>query len=268
MTTRAQFENSCEIGCFSKLTNGYCLVANGGSQNFYSIFESELSDKIPVIHCNIADVRIIGRLCVGNIKGLLLPDTTTDQELSHLRNSLNDNIKIERIEEKLSALGNVIICNDHVALVHPDIDKETEEIVSDILGVEVFRQSIAGQSLVGSYASISNRGGLVHPRCSKEELKELSNLLQIPITTGTINRGSPVIGSGLVVNDWCSFVGTDTTATEIGVIENIFGLNSDDNDFNNDNNNNDNDTNMQELSKMKQTILEKSLKKAIIEDLT
>ena len=32
----AQFENSNEIGVFSKLTNNYCLVAIGGSENFYS----------------------------------------------------------------------------------------------------------------------------------------------------------------------------------------------------------------------------------------
>lgn len=60
---------------------------------------------------------------VGNKHGLLLPSTTTDQELQHLRNALPDEIAIKRIEEKLNALGNCIVCNDHVALVHPDIDK-------------------------------------------------------------------------------------------------------------------------------------------------
>ena len=59
----------------------------------------------------------------GNRHGLLVPSTTTDQELQHLRNSLPDSIKIQRVEEKLSALGNVISCNDYVALVHPDLDK-------------------------------------------------------------------------------------------------------------------------------------------------
>ena len=78
---------------------------------------------IPVVHASIAGTRIIGRLTVGNRHGLLVPSTTTDQELQHLRNSLPESVAIQRIEERLSALGNVIACNDHVALVHPDIDR-------------------------------------------------------------------------------------------------------------------------------------------------
>ena len=88
-----------------------------------SVFEGELSDAIPVVHVSIGDCRIIGRMSVGNRHGLLVPNTTTDQELQHIRNSLPDSVKIQRVEEKLSALGNVISCNDYVALVHPDLDK-------------------------------------------------------------------------------------------------------------------------------------------------
>lgn len=88
-------------------------------------------------------------ILTGNRHGLLVPNTTTDQvslpsplslpspystincvwsvisqqELQHLRNSLPETVKIQRVEEKLSALGNVISCNDYVALVHPDLDK-------------------------------------------------------------------------------------------------------------------------------------------------
>ncbi|XP_073148804.1 eukaryotic translation initiation factor 6-2-like [Henckelia pumila] len=224
MATRLQYENNCEIGVFSKLTNAYCLVAIGGSENFYSIFEAELADVIPVVKTSIAGTRIIGRLCAGNKNGLLLPHNTTDQELQHLRNSLPDSVVVQRIEERLSALGNCIACNDHVALTHPDLDKETEEMIADVLGVEVFRQTIAGNILVGSFCAFSNRGGLVHPHTSIEDLDELSTLLQVPLVAGTVNRGSEVVAAGLTVNDWTAFCGSDTTATELSVIESVFKL--------------------------------------------
>ncbi|TPX67753.1 hypothetical protein SpCBS45565_g03545 [Spizellomyces sp. 'palustris'] len=224
MAVRAQFENSNDIGVFSRLTNSYGLVAIGGSENFYSVFESELSDVIPVVHTSIGGTRIIGRLTVGNRHGLLLPNTTTDQELQHIRNSLPDTVAIQRVEERLSALGNVIACNDYVALVHPDVDRETEEIIADVLKVEVFRQTVAGNVLVGSYCALSNQGGIVHPKTSVEDQDELSSLLQIPLVAGTVNRGSDLIGAGLVVNDWSAFAGLDTTSTELSVIESIFKL--------------------------------------------
>lgn len=226
MAIRLQFENSNEIGVFSNLTNRYALVSIGGSENFYSIFENELSDHIPVIHASIAGCRFIGRVTVGNSKGLLLPSTCTDNEMLHIRNSLPDSIVVQRIDEKLSALGNCIVCNDHVGLIHTDIDRETEDIISDVLGIEVFRQTIAGNALVGSYCRITNQGGLVHPRTTVDDLEELSSLLQIPLVAGTVNRGSDVIGAGMVVNDWSAFCGIDTTSTEISVLEGIFKLQS------------------------------------------
>ena len=44
-------------------------------------------------------------------------------EMQHLRNSLPDEVVVQRIDERLNSLGNCISCNDYVALVHPDIDK-------------------------------------------------------------------------------------------------------------------------------------------------
>lgn len=163
-------------------------------------------------------------MTAGNRRGLLVPTSTTDQELQHLRNSIPDSVKIQRIEERLSALGNVICANDHVALVHPDLERESEEIVADVLGVEVFRQTIADNVLTGSYMALSNQGGLVHPKTSIQDQDELSSLLQVPLVAGSVNRGSPVVGAGMVVNDWMAVTGLDTTATELSVVESVFKL--------------------------------------------
>jgi len=164
-------------------------------------------------------------MVAGNKNGLLLPSTTTDQELLHLRNSLPDSVRVRRVEEKLCALGNVIACNDHVALLHHELDKDTEALIKEVLGVETFRTSIAGNPLVGSYCVVTNNGALVHPKTSTADMDELSSLLQVPVAACTVNRGCDVLGAGLVANDWAAFCGSATTATEIAVIESALKLN-------------------------------------------
>ena len=91
--------------------------------------------------------------------------------------------------------------------------------------MEVFRTTVAKNVLVGSYCVVNNLGGLVHPMTSTAELDELSNLFQIPIAAGTINRGSDLIGAGCCVNDFAGFTGLDTTSAELMIFDGIFKLN-------------------------------------------
>lgn len=188
-----------------------------------SSFQQHLPD-IPVVPTTIAGTRIVGSMIVGNSHGILCPPRMTEKELLFLRNSLPDDVVIERVQERLTALGNCISCNDYYALVHPSINKKTMEIIEDVLHVEAIKMEICGNPLVGSFCVFNNAGGLVHPKCSTKDQNELANLLHIPMVAGTVNQGSKFIGAGMVVNDWTAFTGLRTTATEIQVIESIFSL--------------------------------------------
>ena len=78
MAVRCHFENNNEVGAFSILTNKYCVVAESQSDSFASVFQSELSDVMPVIQTSVGGMKIIGSMCVGNKNGLVLPHNTTD----------------------------------------------------------------------------------------------------------------------------------------------------------------------------------------------
>lgn len=220
MTQRISFERSSEIGAYTLLTNKYCILGKSKSRNFYSHFQSFLD--IPLAETTLNSISPIGNLACGNSNGLLLPMTATDQEMMHIRNLIPETVKIRKIDERLNALGNVIICNDSIALVHSDLSEENLEIIGDTLGVEVVRHCIGKEPLVGTFGAMNGQGLLVHPLCSKEEIEELSQLLSIQVISGTINKGSAVIGGGIAVNDWALFVGSKTTSTEMSVAERVF----------------------------------------------
>lgn len=97
---------------YASLTTHHCLP-------------SSLKLAVALLCARTAAVRLtrLVPVCSGNRHGLLVPNNTTDQELQHIRNCLPDTVRIQRVEERLSALGNVIACNDYVALVHPDLDR-------------------------------------------------------------------------------------------------------------------------------------------------
>lgn len=54
---------------------------------------------------------------------IFVPLSFLDTELQHIRNALPDEVVVQRIDERLSSLGNLIACNDHVALLHTDLDR-------------------------------------------------------------------------------------------------------------------------------------------------
>ena len=109
-----------------------------------------------MIPISIAGTKVIGRMCTGNKNGLIVPASITEEEENVLKTSLPSSVTLAKVDDKLSALGNVIVANDRVALLHPDLDAETEATIQSVLNVEAFKTTIASNALVGTYCCLSN----------------------------------------------------------------------------------------------------------------
>lgn len=225
MVSLLNFEGSSEIGAYALLTNTYALIGKSVNPIFYSSFHS--SATFPICETTLNTISTVGSLAVGNKYGLLLPNTTTDPELQHIRNTIPD-IKIKRLPERYNALGNVILANDRIAIVHPDLEKETMEVIGDVLGVEVLSMSIGNEPLTGTFGRLNNVGMLVHPRVTEDEAMELSSLLKVQVIAGTVNKGQETIGGGVIVNDWIGYMGYRSTVHEMTVVNAVFKLEDED----------------------------------------
>ena len=162
---------------------------------------------------------MVGVMTAGNSSGLLVPHSITDEEFRNLKAFLPLGVKIAKINDSLTALGNCIACNDSVAIINPCFSEESETIIQETLGVKVHRRTIARSPLVGTFCCLTNSAGIVPPGCSVEEINDLCHLTRVPFLSATINRGNCSIGAGLVANDSFAFAGQVSTAHELNVID-------------------------------------------------
>ena len=71
----------------------------------------------------------MGRMTVGNSHGLLIPSVITESERQDLNIGIPEDVVVSVIKDDLNALGNCIVCNDSIALLHPNLTNETEELI-------------------------------------------------------------------------------------------------------------------------------------------
>ena len=93
-------------------------------------------------------------------------------------------------------------------------EKNAQKQISDALNVEVIIGNLLESPLVGSIAMSTNKGALVHPLLSEEEISELSSILKVRADVCTINRGIPYPRVGIIANSRGAVIGVDSTGPE------------------------------------------------------
>ena len=205
------------IGVFATCTDSIAIVPPLTKLDICASIEKALDVRVVEILVNGSVV--VGALSRGNSNGFLFSYGTNTRELQKLTG-----VKVETLPDKLNAVGNIVLANDSASLVHPELSDRAIEAISRTLNVEVYRGTIAGIKNVGMAGVVTNKGLLVHPRVTSSEREILEKIFELPVSIGTTNFGTQMLGSGILANSNGYLAGSETTGPELGRIEEALGF--------------------------------------------
>ncbi|MFC7026618.1 translation initiation factor IF-6 [Halomicroarcula sp. GCM10025324] len=216
---RAAFSGSSYVGVFARATDDCVLVRPDLDESLCEDLAEEL--EVPVVQTTIGQSGTVGALATGNGNGLLVTSRVREREVERIQDVVD--VPVTRLPGRINAAGNVVCCNDTGAYVHPDLSREAVQTIRDGLDVEVEQGVLGGVTTVGTAAVATNNGVLCHPKATDGELDALEDVLGVPADIGTVNYGGPLVGSGLVANDFGYVCGSDTSGPELGRIDAALG---------------------------------------------
>ncbi|GAB6055718.1 translation initiation factor IF-6 [Methanobacterium movens] len=219
MIKRINLNGNPNLGVYLSVTDEVALVPLHISDVVLNTIKEAL--EIEVLQTSIGGSSLAGALTAGNSQGFLVSPYTMDREIMALRNA---GIEVEKIPDKYTALGNIMIVNDNGALVSPLLSDKSLELINTFLEVDAQRATIAGFDIVGSVATATNKGALLHPHTSPEELKLVEEVLKVPADVGTVNKGVSLVGACSIANSNGVIVSENTTGPEMARIEEAFGF--------------------------------------------
>ncbi|MFQ5712101.1 MAG: translation initiation factor IF-6 [Candidatus Geothermarchaeales archaeon] len=205
---------SVNIGNYAVSTNKYLVVTGEATDEKISRISEVLNVKpIKVV---IRDCRITAPFFVGNKNGLLVSSFVDEETVQTIKEELRaEGVEVDVVDVKYTAIGNLVLANDHGAVASPLLPQKIHEEVSEALDVEVGVETIGKALYIGSLGVVNNYGGLVSPFAGADEIKILEDVLNVEVIRGTINSGIQFIPSGLIANDHGAVVGKITDGSEL-----------------------------------------------------
>ncbi|HDD67330.1 MAG TPA: translation initiation factor IF-6 [Candidatus Thorarchaeota archaeon] len=217
---RTDFEGDSNVGAFAIATDRFVFVSPNMSEKSLAVIKKTFN--LPLVMSTVATLDAVGIMSSANSNGIIVPYTTTDEELAQLRKS--SEVPVDWIDSKMTALGNIVLANDNGAICHSEFDSAARQKISDVLDVEVVPGTVARLPIVGSNTIATNVGAVVHPLATEEEMEMIAELLKVDVEAGTVNRGSPYTRLGVIANTDAMIVGSETTGVELAHISQVLGL--------------------------------------------
>jgi len=135
---RLNISGSPVLGVFSTCTDELAFVPFDITDEIASDVRESLG--VPIQKVSVGGSSIIGSLLQGNSNGIIAAGFIYEKEIRSLRK----HTRAARLTQALNAAGNLIMCNDTAALVHPELTDKSVNVIRKYLGVDVQRGTIAG----------------------------------------------------------------------------------------------------------------------------
>jgi translation initiation factor 6 len=218
MERTTSFAGDPNVGVFARVAGDIAVIPPEATPEFKEALKAALS--VELVETTIQGSSIIGSLVAGNSRGLVVSGLATDEELAVLK----QHRKVMLLSDTMNAAGNVILVNDTFAVVHQDLPAEIAAAIGEFLGVVVIPLTLGGVRTVGMAGAATNKGVIVHPNATAQQIAQIEAVAKVPVGTGTINMGSGLVGTGLLVNDTGYIAGNATSGFELGRVEDVFGF--------------------------------------------
>ncbi|HEX3001064.1 MAG TPA: translation initiation factor IF-6 [Methanoregula sp.] len=212
------FDGDPNIGVFARVLGDIAIIPPEAPEDFKAAIKAALG--VTLVETTIQGSSIIGSLVAGNSRGMVVSGLATEEEID----ILSQHREVLLLTESMNAAGNVIMANDSFAAVHPDMPSDLREAIGEFLGVETIALVLGGVKTVGMAGVATNKGVIVHPRATDRQIELLEKIAQVPVGTGSVNMGSGLVGTGLLVNEQGYIAGNATSGFELGRIEDVFGF--------------------------------------------
>ncbi len=201
------------IGFYGVVSDRYALFAPGFKTR--DLFDNHVMEEV-----RLSGTPLIGLFAAGNSTAVIVPDIVQEHEETRLQ---EEGIEYRVLENRYTALGNLVLCNDNGCIVSPHLEDRTDDI-SDILEVPVETGTVAGLNIPGSCGVATNNGVLLHRDATEEELSHIEDVLGVAGDIGSVNFGSPYVHSGILANATDLLIGPNTTGPETQRIQDALGF--------------------------------------------
>jgi len=222
---RSQVFGRSLIGVYLAANNSYILHPPSLLKPLLKKFENVFEEPFHPFTINSSN--LIGVYTASNKYGIIVPYIIKEDELNKLETFLNEyqnSSQIGVLKSIDNAFGNLILCNDNGAIISSLLE-DYKKTIEDILNVETVVYDFANNYLPGSISLTNNKGCLVHPLSTDDEIDYISSVLKVEeIDVSTVNRGVPYLGSGAIVNDRSGIFGVECTGPEMMRLTNILKL--------------------------------------------